>query len=121
MLPISTVEIQGRRYPFYHLFHLSEHGQIWLKEPASDGAPGMGAGALIVRQEWFGSYDSRAAGRITELSAHGLTGRPEVLGVWLGEYRHRFEATPTGSRYRVESLIGVEWPLIGPAVSLAAA
>ena len=35
---------------------------------------------------------------------------PEVAGMRFGEIQHRFEATPTGTRYRVVSVIGVEWP-----------
>ena len=117
VLPISSVEVQGKTYPFYHLFHLTEHGKVWVTEPATDGSPGMDIGALVARQEWFGPFDSEGAGRITEFSARGMTVRPEVAGLWLGEIRHIYEATPTGSRYRVESLIGVDWPLIAPAVN----
>ena len=117
VLPVSSVEVQGQHYPFYHLFHLSEHGKIWVAEPATDGRPGMGVGALVGRQEWFGPFDSQGTGRITEFSARGMTVRPELAGLWLGEIRHRYEATATGSRYRVESLIGVDWPLIAPAVN----
>jgi hypothetical protein len=77
----------------------------------------MGVGALVEREEWFGPYDSKGAGRITELSVSGMTVVPEVAGLKFGEIRHVFEATPTGSQYRVVSIIGVEWPLIGPAVN----
>lgn len=117
ILPIATVEIEGSVYPMYHIFHLTEHGRLWLKEPASDGRPGMGVGALVARQEWFGQFDSEGAGRIAEFSAQGIVFKPEAAGVQLGELRHRFEATPTGSHYRVDSLIGVQWPLVGPAVN----
>jgi hypothetical protein len=34
-----------------------------------------------------------------------------------GEIQHRFEATATGTRDRVVSVIGVEWPLIGGMVN----
>ena len=117
VLPISTVEIAGTTYPLYHIFHLSEHGRVWVAEPAVDGSPGMGVGALVARQEWFGRFDSQGAGRITEFSSKGMTVRPEVAGIHLGEIRHQYEATPTGARYRVDSLIGVDWPLFGPAVN----
>ena len=116
VLPISSVDINGTRYPFYHVFHPTEHGRIRVVEPASDGSPGMGVGALVEREEWFGPYDSKGAGRITVLSARGMTVVPEVAGLKFGEIRHLFEATTTGSQYRVVSIIGVEWPLIGPAV-----
>jgi hypothetical protein len=116
-LPISSVDLNGSRYPFYHVFHPTEHGRIRVVEPASDGTPGMGVGALVEREEWFGPYDSKGAGRIAELSASGMTVVPEVAGLKFGEIRHLFEATPTGSQYRVISIIGVEWPLIGTGVN----
>jgi hypothetical protein len=117
VLPISTVEIDGVDYTFYHLFHLTEHGRVWVEKPASDGVPGMGIGAVVARQEWFGPYDSQGKARITQFSAAGMTARPLVAGLYLGEIRHSFEATPTGSRYRVESDIGVQWPLIGSLIN----
>ncbi|MBF7730976.1 hypothetical protein [Pseudomonas sp. N040] len=117
VLPISTVEISGTTYPLYQIFHLSEHGQLWLEEAASDGSPGMGVGALVARREWFGPFDSEGAGRVVSISAAGMTVRPEVAGVPIGEIRHLFSATPTGSQYRVETLIGVDWPLLGPLVN----
>jgi len=114
VLPISTVEINGTTYPLYHIFHLSEHGQLWIAEPATDGSAGMGEGSLVARREWFGPYDSEGAGRVISISAQGLTVRPEVASVQIGEIRHIFNSTPTGSVYRVESLIGVDRPIIGP-------
>lgn len=112
-LPISTVDIGGVRYPFYHVFHPTEHGRMRVVEPARDGLPGMGVGALVEREEWFGPFDSKGAGRITHLSATGMTVVPEVAGMRFGEIQHRFEATATGTQYRVVSVIGVEWPLVG--------
>ena len=116
-LPISTVDVGGVRYPFYHVFHPTEHGRIRVAEPASDGTPGMGVGALVEREEWFGPFDSKGAGRVTQLSAHGMTVVPEVAGLNFGEIQHIFEPTPTGTQYTVISTIGVEWPLIGGAVN----
>lgn len=115
VLPISTVDINGTTYPLYHIFHLTEHGQLWVVEPATDGSAGMGQGSLVARREWFGPHDSEGAGRVIRISAQGLTVHPEAAGVKMGEIRHLFNATPTGSQYRVESLIGVDWPVIGPA------
>jgi hypothetical protein len=117
VLPISTVEINGTTYPLYHIFHLTEHGQLWVVEPATDGSPGMGEGSLVARREWFGPHNSEGAGRVISISAAGLTVHPEVAGVQMGEIRHIFNATPGGSQYRVESLIGVDWPVIGPILN----
>lgn len=118
-LPLSTVDISGVRYPFYHVFHPTEHGRIRVVEPARDGQPGMGIGALVEREEWFGPFDSKGAGRVTRLDATGMTVVPEVAGLRFGEIDHLFEATPTGTRYRVVSTIGVEWPLVGGMVNWA--
>ena len=117
VLPMSTVEINGTTYPLYHIFHLTEHGQLWIVEPATDGSPGMGAGSLVARREWFGPHNSEGAGRVISISPQGLTVRPEVAGIQMGEIRHIFNATPSGSQYRVESLIGVDWPLLGQQIN----
>jgi hypothetical protein len=77
----------------------------------------MGEGSLVARREWFGPHNSEGAGRVISISAAGLTVRPEVAGVQMGEIRHIFNATPDGSQYRVESLIGVDWPVIGPILN----
>lgn len=118
-LPLSTVDISGVRYPFYHVFHPTEHGRIRVVEPARDGQPGMGIGALVEREEWFGPFDSKGAGRVTRLDATGMTVVPEVAGLRFGSIDHLFEATPTGTQYRVVSTIGVEWPLVGGMVNWA--
>lgn len=118
-LPISTVDIGNIRYPFYHVFHPTEHGRIRVVEPARDGQPGMGVGALVEREEWFGPFDSKGVGRVTRLDATGMTVVPEVAGLRFGEIEHLFDATPTGTQYRVVSTIGVEWPLVGGMVNWA--
>lgn len=118
-LPLSTVDISGVHYPFYHVFHPTEHGRIRVVEPARDGQPGMGIGALVEREEWFGPFDSKGAGRVTRLDATGMTVVPEVAGLRFGSIDHLFEATPTGTQYRVVSTIGVEWPLVGGMVNWA--
>ena len=68
-------------HTFYHLFHPSEHGRIRVAEPATDGTPGMGVGALVEREEWFGPFDSKGDGRITQFSSKGMTVVPEEVGM----------------------------------------
>ena len=116
-LPIAQVRVNGKMYPFYHLFHLTEHGRIWLEEPAFDGKPGMGVGALVARREWFGSYESAGAGRISEMSAQGMAIHPEIAGIAFGTIRHGYQPTPDGSRYTLQSTIGVDWPIVAPAIN----
>jgi hypothetical protein len=88
ILPISTIEYQGVTYPLYHFFHPTEHGTIWIADAANDGQPGMGQGAVVARDEWFGPYDSRGA------------------------------AAEGGTQYRLEALIGNDLPLIGTLLNL---
>ena len=117
VLPISTVQLNGSLYPLYHLFHPSEHGKIEVKQAAADGTPGMAVGALVGRQEWFGEFNSKGAGRVIKINQHGMTVKPEMLGLHFGQIEHIFEKTEYGTRYRVKSIIGSELPIIGSAIN----
>ena len=117
-LPISTVELNGTTRPLYHIFHPSEHGSIRILEPASNGSPGMGPGALVQREEWFGPYDSKGSARITAFSDSGMTAVPEIAGLQFGEIIHSFESHKDGTRYRVQATLGSETPVIGPLFNL---
>jgi hypothetical protein len=101
----------------YHLFHPYEHGRIWVKRPAADGRPGVGAGGVVARYEWFGPYDSEGAARVIELSPRRFVTRPIMAGISFGEIRHEWGNQPEGATYTVESVIGVDWPLVGPWVN----
>ncbi len=117
VLPLGTVEFDGARRPLYHLFHPSEHGRIWIEAPAADGRPGVGAGGIVARYEWFGPYDSKGAGRVIELSPRRFVARPLVAGLEFGEFRHEWGESPAGATYAIDSIIGVDWPLVGPAIN----
>ena len=112
-LPISTVEYRGVTYPLYHIFHPTEHGTLRVLEPAPDGTPGMSVGALIMREEWFGPYDSRGAARIVEFSNAGMLAIPVFAGIEIGSVRHTLEAVDGGTSYRVDTVIGSRVPILG--------
>lgn len=116
-LPISTIDYKGVTYPLYHIFHPSEHGMIRLLAPASDGSAGMGWGAMVAREEWFGIYDSRGAAQIVEYSDTGFLAIPEVAGIPIGEVRHTFQTEDGGTRYRVDAVIGSTLPVLGPLLN----
>jgi len=126
-LPISTVEISNNNYSWYHIFHPSEHGQISVTEQANDGSAGMGIGALVSRQEWFGVNNSKGAGRIIEFSEQGMTAKPEILGIHFGEIKHSFTQTTftsnngntqvLGTQYNIDSTIGSDLPVLGPIIN----
>jgi hypothetical protein len=118
VLPISRVQLDGSSYPLYHLFHPTEHGVIQVSEPAANGVEGMGVGALVTRQEWFGPYNSVGSGRILSFSSAGMTVAPEVAGMSVGFMEHRFEATPCGSRYTLRSVLGSKLPVVGNLINL---
>lgn len=111
---MGQVEFDGALRPLYHLFHPTEHGRIWIDEPAADGRPGVGAGGVVARFEWFGPYDSQGAARVIELSSQRFVSRPKRAGVSFGEIRHEWHASPQGAQYEVDTVIGVDWPVIGP-------
>jgi len=122
-LPVSTVEISGHVYSWYHIFHPSEHGIVTVKEQANNGRAGMGLGALVYRQEWFGIYNSKGTGRIIEFSEQGMVAKPELLGMHFGEIKHSYTQTTfistktelkeLGTQYNVDSIIGSDLPVIG--------
>jgi quinoprotein glucose dehydrogenase len=117
VLPISQVRFDGAVRPMYHLFHPYEHGRIWVERPAADGRPGVGAGGIVARYEWFGPYDSEAAARVIELSPQRFVTQPKIAGIAIGQLRHVWGASPLGATYTVETVIGVDWPLVGPWVN----
>ena len=117
VLPISEVEFDGARRPMYHLFHPTEHGRIWIEKPASDGLPGVGAGAVVARYEWFGPYESEGAARVAELSPRRFVVRPTMAGLTFGEIRHEWGVSSRGATYVVDTVIGVDWPIVGPWVN----
>lgn len=116
-LPISTVELNGTNYPLYHIFHPVGHGRIEVIEAAPDGSPGMAKGAVIMREEWFGPYDSRGAARMVEFSDDGMLAIPKAAGIAIGEIRHIYQAVEGGTAYRVEAIIGSDLPVIGPVLN----
>ena len=112
-LPISTVDLDGTTYPLYHLFHATEHGQLWVAEPAPDGTPGMAQGAVIERHEWFGEHDSQGKALISEFSEQGMTALAFAAGIQIGVVEHRYSVVDGETRYVVHSTIGTEAPVVG--------
>jgi len=105
-LPISTVELNGKTYPLYHIFHPVGHGRIRVVENAADGSPWMARGATIMREEWFGPYDSRGTARLVEFSDEGMLAMPVAAGLAIG-----------GAVNTVRAIIGSELPVIGPILN----
>ena len=116
-LPLSTVELDGRTYPLYHLFHATEHGQLWVVQTAPDGSHGMAQGAVIERHEWFGEHDSRGKALISEFSNQGMTALAFAAGIQIGVVEHRYSVVDGHTRYVVNATIGSTAPLISPLLN----
>lgn len=116
-LPISTVELNGTVYPLYHIFHPVGHGRIRVVEAAPGGSPGMAQGATIMREEWFGPYDSRGTARMVEFSDNGMLAIPVAAGMKIGQVRHSYRAENGGTAYKVQAVIGSTLPVIGPILN----
>lgn len=118
VLPISTVELNGIHMPLYHIFHPTEHGYIEVKKAAPSGKPGMTVGAVIERREWFGDFNSKGSGRISEMTDNLMVAQAEMFGMNFGRIIHKFEATDYGTRYTIDSIIGSDLPVFGPIINV---
>ena len=112
-LPVATVELDGISYPLYHLFHATEHGQLWVVQPAPDGTLGMARGAVIERHEWFGPFDSKGRALISEFSDQGMTAIARAAGLQIGVVEHRYSVIDGETRYVVTATLGSELPVLG--------
>jgi hypothetical protein len=119
-LPISTVQIGQEIFPWYQIFHPSEHQSINILQPTTDGSSGLGVavGALIEKKQWFRSYNSLTTERVMAFSEQGMTLKPELAGLSFAQVEHLFIKTKTGTQYQVSSLIGSDLPIIGPVINL---
>lgn len=116
-LSIGEVNIDGINYPYYQIFHLSEHGQTNIKHAATDGSPGMGAGAIVYRQETFGPFKSRGQGRIQRFDDFGYVAIPVTGPLELGKIEHSFKPVSGGTLYTVDAVLGSQIPYYGWAIN----
>lgn len=116
-LPVASVDLDGTSYPLYHLFHPTEHGRLWVAKAAVDGTPGMAEGSTIVREEWFGEFDSRGKARIVEYSNSGFTAVAEAAGIEIGMVEHRYSIVNGETSYVVHATLGSDLPVIGALVN----
>ncbi len=116
-LSTGKAVVQGKEYDYYHLFHLTEHGQTSVVEPATDGSNGMGVGAVMYRQERFGTHLSKGKGRVESYGVDGFVVIPVMGPLEFGRIEHTFLAQDGGTLYRVKSILGSNAPVIGPLLT----
>jgi hypothetical protein len=112
-LALGQATIDGISYPYYQIFHLTEHGQIHIREPATDGSAGMGIGALVYRQEIFGAFKSKGQARVLSLSSGGFVVTPVMGPLELGRVVHKFKQVEGGTLYTVDTILGSQTPVLG--------
>ncbi len=117
-LASGKATIGAQEYTYYHLFHLSEHGQMHIISPATDGSIGMGVGAVVYRQEKFGSYFSKGQARIEKFDLTGFIVTPIIGPLSLGKIEHRFLEVDGGTNYSVFTELGSDAPIIGPIIGI---
>ncbi len=116
-LSTGKAVVRGVEYTYYHLFHLSEHGQTSVVSPAIDGTEGMGLGAVMYRQERFGTHLSKGKGRVDSFSKDGFVVIPVMGPLEFGRIEHTFTETKEGTIYKVKTLLGSDAPIIGPLLT----
>lgn len=112
-LALGEATINGISYPYYQIFHLTEHGQIHIREPASDGSEGMGIGALVYRQEIFGPFKSKGQARVEQFNHNGYVVIPVLGPLELGRVEHQFTQVEGGTLYTVDTVLGSQTPVLG--------
>lgn len=116
-LSTGRATMEGKEYDYYHLFHLTEHGQTSVVTPATDGTKGMGVGAVMYRQERFGPYLSKGKGRVESFDVNGYVVIPVMGPLEFGRIEHKFLEQNGGTLYTVKSILGSNAPIIGPLLS----
>jgi len=116
-LASGKATLEGVEYTYYHLFHLSEHGQTHILSPATDGSSGMGVGAIVYRQEKFGPYLSKGQARVEEFNSNGFVVKPIMGPLSFGKIQHIFKSVESGTEYSVFTELGSDAPLIAPILN----
>lgn len=112
-LALGEAMIAGISYPYYQIFHLTEHGQIHIREAATDGSAGMGVGALVYRQETFGPFKSKGQARVMSFNRDGFVVIPVMGPLKLGRVEHNFKQVAGGTLYTVDTVLGSQAPVLG--------
>jgi len=95
----GDVEIQGRRFPRYRVWHPLDHAYARYVRRASDGS--TGPGAQIALCEYLGrqpAYKIEAVSTIEKLDDTGFIHKVVKSGIQIARMEHVFTETPDGTR-----------------------
>jgi hypothetical protein len=111
----------GAEVPVYRLWHPFDHVAVrWTKRVV--GADGhLAAGSVIhIREILDGRIDIDASAVVTRFDLEAFNFDLLEAGLVVGSLDHLYSAVAGGSRFHTQLTIGVQWPLIGPAVTALA-
>jgi hypothetical protein len=119
-VPTAKVEVGGRLYPLYHIWHPGDHVSVAVITPAPSGSPGLSAGATIHVKEFVGDglLDQTATMERRDAGGTRLVGSLGPLEIMRLE--HSFRATDDGVLVISTGTVGSTVPIIGSLLNLAA-
>lgn len=112
----GEVEIEGRRYPRYRIWHPVDHISLTYVDRAGDGAK-MGPGARLHIVEMFQArpdYTIDIVATVERLDTGGFAHAEHAAGVEVARMDYRFTQVDGGTLYENELTVGISLPWMGP-------
>ncbi len=109
----GDIEIGGRRYPRYHVWHPIDHIAVRYARRCPDGSIGPGA-QIHIREVFAGNPDYLVdiVTTIEKLDETGFVHGPYHLGVQLARLEYAFTPVAGGTFYENSLTFGPEQPLL---------
>jgi hypothetical protein len=109
----GDIEIGGRRYPRYHVWHPIDHIAVRYARRRPDGTIGPGA-KIHIREAFAGNPDYLVdiVTTIEKLDETGFVHGPSHLGVQLARLEYAFTPVAGGTFYENSLTFGPEHPLL---------
>jgi hypothetical protein len=95
-LPTTKVEVGGKVYPLYHIWHPRDHVSVAVVTPAPSGSPGLSAGATIHVKEFVGDRVLDGSATMERRDASGTRLVKSLGPLEIMRLEHSFRATDDG-------------------------
>src|SRR5262245_11057415 len=111
-------DFSGAEVPVYRLWHPFDHVAVRWTKRVVDADGHLAAGSVVhIREILDGRIDIDASAVVTRFDLDAFNFDLLEGGMVVGSLDHLYSAVEGGSRFYTELRIGVQWPLIGPAVT----
>jgi hypothetical protein len=109
----GDIEIGGRTYPRYHVWHPVDHIDVRYARRRPDGTIGPGA-QIHIREAFAGNPDYLVdiVSTIEKLDETGFAHGPRHLGISLARLEYAFTPVSGGTLYENSMTIGPEQPML---------